>query len=559
MATSDSLSSSSLLDDQDESVRIAVKALGDMRNGHPSPRETREPLSHSAPTPALSVASTSQPPTSLPSPTISSIDAEMYGGGGALEPEFVKRMSHLPLVNSALRVYEQGKASSRVVKYGAEMMESGVKTISKPVIDRLPVNVEQLDEFACRQLDRVSNVSLRHAYGTLRIRVRFHDERFTDSSFPWFGFLAGQISSTVLRRRKSTRTRSKQHASRISITRQRRTNSYDQRRSPTPTPVPAEDADQQVAQRSRWHTVLLEAGGLSAALSEESLRRLRYCLSWLQYATAHIDAQIVVLRNFTAALQERHFSNQNGEETPLSEVHMHTLAHIRQDIVHTVRQVVDVVGKYAGGASLPEPARQRVKGFILTLPKRWAAAMRNGASAAPGSENERESVAAASAGRSRRHHQPKRERGVASVSATPQQSPTASPRIHPRIMAEDGHRRMTAGTAMVAAQRILTLATESLDMMRGVTGVVKDSLDRADAWVGRLRTVGIRGATEGEETDVERESVVPPSLKRRDSFDVPGTPTAPIDAPSPGVRLPLGRMSLEDEAEGSGRMDVDPA
>lgn len=33
-------------------------------------------------------------------------------------------------------------------------MESSVKSISKPVIDRLPVN--QLDEFACRQLDRVS-------------------------------------------------------------------------------------------------------------------------------------------------------------------------------------------------------------------------------------------------------------------------------------------------------------------------------------------------------------------------------------------------------------------
>ncbi len=46
----------------------------------------------------------------------------MYGGGGALEPEFVKRMSHLPLVNSALRVYEQGKASSRVVKVRREAL-----------------------------------------------------------------------------------------------------------------------------------------------------------------------------------------------------------------------------------------------------------------------------------------------------------------------------------------------------------------------------------------------------------------------------------------------------
>lgn len=32
-------------------------------------------------------------------------------------------------------------------------MESSVKTISRPVFDRLPVG--QLDEFACRQLDRV--------------------------------------------------------------------------------------------------------------------------------------------------------------------------------------------------------------------------------------------------------------------------------------------------------------------------------------------------------------------------------------------------------------------
>ena len=31
-------------------------------------------------------------------------------------PAFVERMSHIPFVNSALRVYEQGKASSRVVK-----------------------------------------------------------------------------------------------------------------------------------------------------------------------------------------------------------------------------------------------------------------------------------------------------------------------------------------------------------------------------------------------------------------------------------------------------------
>lgn len=39
---------------------------------------------------------------------------------------------------------------------------------------------------------------------------------------------------------------------------------------------------QQVAQRSRWQAMMLEAGGLSAAISEESMRRLKYCLQWLQ-------------------------------------------------------------------------------------------------------------------------------------------------------------------------------------------------------------------------------------------------------------------------------------
>jgi len=46
---------------------------------------------------------------------------------------------------------------------------------------------------------------------------------------------------------------------------------------------------------------------------------------------------------------------------------------VRHNIVNTVRQVVDVVSKYAGGA-LPEPARARVRGFILKLPQNWASA-----------------------------------------------------------------------------------------------------------------------------------------------------------------------------------------
>lgn len=55
--------------------------------------------------------------------------------------------------------------------------------------------------------------------------------------------------------------------------------------SRTPTPRQEDtalDNQQQVVQRSRWQAVLLEAGGIGAAVSEESMRRLKYCLQWLQ-------------------------------------------------------------------------------------------------------------------------------------------------------------------------------------------------------------------------------------------------------------------------------------
>jgi hypothetical protein len=60
-------------------------------------------------------------------------------------------------------------------------------------------------------------------------------------------------------------------------------------RSRTPTPTRTSTSRerepsqlQAVAQRSRWQAVLMEAGGLGAAMSEESMRRLKYCLHWLQ-------------------------------------------------------------------------------------------------------------------------------------------------------------------------------------------------------------------------------------------------------------------------------------
>lgn len=191
---------------------------------------------------------------------------------------------------------------------------------------------------------------------------------------------------------------------------------------------------------------------------------------------------------------------------------MRKLTDVRRDIVHTIRQVVDVVSKYAGGA-LPEPARGRVRGFILKLPQRWASKAGSGVVGAGGAGGiggggeressmrlgERETVAAAAGtgtgalrqrpGGQRRAAQ--RERGVEggrSGASSRAPSPAASRAVlvngGSSGTGESGSGNVVpASAALVASQRILALATESLDMMRNVTGVVKESLDRADAYV----------------------------------------------------------------------------
>lgn len=38
----------------------------------------------------------------------------------------------------------------------------------------------------------------------------------------------------------------------------------------------------QLVGKSTWHTMLVEASGISAAVSDESMRKMRYCLQCLQ-------------------------------------------------------------------------------------------------------------------------------------------------------------------------------------------------------------------------------------------------------------------------------------
>ncbi|KAH8103913.1 transcription factor Opi1-domain-containing protein [Cristinia sonorae] len=498
------------LDNEEESVRIAVRALGDMRN---SAVLASSPNTSFQPTPALSAASrSSSPSSSLRSPTTSVGDNEDMES-----PDFVSRVSHLPLVNTALRAYEHTKASSRVVKYGAEMMESSVKTISKPVIDRLPVN--QLDEFACRQLDRVS-------YYPEGADQEFQDERERGRS----GWSSSRQDPSELRNRGRHPSPDLKGKDRdISMLREDdRPPGSSHSRTPTPR---QEDTQQEMVPRSRWQTVLLEAGGIGAAVSEESMRRLKYCLQWLQYATDHIDSQIAVLRDFIASLQEQQPSNGSSLISPQ---HLHTLTTIRRDVVNTIRQVVDVVSKYAGGA-LPEPARSRVRDFILHLPQRWAQA------ASPTSENAPAPVGAKPDGKVKSERVSRSGRTATAPYSYGKGEAGPSPRSKPPSRATSpSHARQTNGcntahngAAMAhAAQKILTLAAESLDMLRAVTQVFKESLDKADAWVERLRIVGL-----------QRPQTLPPPI----TSSPPSPSLGPSTASPHHYREPLPPIALSPD------------
>jgi hypothetical protein len=73
-------------------------------------------------------------------------------------------------------------------------------------------------------------------------------------------------------------------------------------------------------------------------------------------------------------------------------------------------------------------------------------------------------------------------------------------------------------------------------MMRGVTGVVKDSLDRADAWVERLRVIGLQrnAVADTDSSSAEsRNALAPLDLMTHRSPVMAGDSTATSDVGTP--------------------------
>lgn len=235
---------------------------------------------------------------------------------------------------------------------------------------------------------------------------------------------------------------------------------------PTPSSVtrrpPHRTAQRAPISNSRWASVLLELGatasGLSLAVSYESRRSLKYCISWLQYAIAHTEHHIAVLR----ALIESMRQNPDTVVGPVAQ----QLVQIQTDITNIIRSVITVASRYASDA-LPDYACKLVRQFILSLPECWS--------------NKLASL----------------HLSEADLRATPTDSEKGViPAYLPTARCEQ------------AATKILTLAVESLDIIRNVAQVIGDVVDRADSWAERLRLVQF------EETDTIEEDEEPLSFDR---------------------------------------------
>jgi hypothetical protein len=170
-------------------------------------------------------------------------------------------------------------------------------------------------------------------------------------------------------------------------------------------------------------------------MSEESLRSLTYCLKWLKWANGRLNNAIVALRS---VLKEWDDSKQemdadastlSGDEKLSSHARLSQRVQVvKEDILRTLKLVVDIVSKYTGSA-LPENARNLVRRHLTSLPQRfWIASSSN---------------------------------------PPPDSCPLPSDEA-------------------TSAHRVLVLAQEGLDMMAQVSRVVNNTLVSAELWCERL-------------------------------------------------------------------------
>ncbi|KAG2224134.1 hypothetical protein INT45_000149 [Circinella minor] len=324
--------------------------------------------------------------------------------------------SDYTLVNSAWKAFQTSKES---VKYGAEMVES----FTAPIYERYgsskrpSIKVEDEDDATLATAKILAKTSISEHPERNSLRHRRGD------------------STTPIRSRPSSRSTSPHRP-------------YTLKHK---SPAVRHYKNNKDLQTSRWQQLILHAGSAAgttaAVVSEESMKCLRYCLSWLQYAMQHIERQMALLRSYLVSL-----ATHNNKKTVTKEI-LHqeenpdaTVASIKKEMVDTVRKVVDIVSRYAS-SSLPEQAKNTVRSYILELPKKWQVA-NSSTTLSPMTNNNNNS-----------------------------NNSVEDPQLHETSI------------------KLLNFGGESIEMLQSVSDVFSDTVDRADLWLDRLRVMGVTSTT----------------------------------------------------------------
>ncbi|KAJ1731047.1 transcriptional regulator opi1 [Coemansia biformis] len=383
------------------------------------------------------------------------------------------------------------------------------------------IGVAQLDDFACRQLTNLG-------YG-MPAQLYHNGAEAVSSSLSLTG------SSNL---RKRTKDQVDRQASDGMECEYRHGEERESLIPPQPAQQPQLPAQQpQLPQQPQHHaqadggsggsrgwgvgSLVASAKGRALAYREDSMRRLKYCLDWVAYATALLHQHIEDLRRLLALLQEAARTGIAAADgtamvaVPNASVLQqivqdaaHRLALARREIVHTVRKAVGVVSHYAG-AVLPGEARRQVRVMILSLPRRWASADTVlGASSSSGS------VSGSDGGST----------GIASNGS----SPLASPRHGPRA-------EMRPENAEAAARRTLVFATESFNMLDNVRSIFYNLHANAERWIGPSPAVP------QEETSQPPETV---PLTDVHAYRDPASSASPATLAPPPVRRPPRRLPV---------------
>ncbi|KAL8832815.1 MAG: hypothetical protein Q9170_004737 [Blastenia crenularia] len=256
----------------------------------------------------------------------------------------------------------------------------------------------------------------------------------------------------------------------------------DPSRQPKQDPAPQPNQNHPPYSASWRSQIITTTSGLGVAMNDRSLKSLKYCLSWLRWANRHVGS---LTKTLIDVIQEHTASHQEPSAPPNPEArsgvrsaykprdqgairrHMHDL---KIGIVETIGDATECVRVYASGA-LPENAFNLVQAHILSLPSRLL-------STAPARNKQSTSDQSMSSPSTSAQDVPAQGQG------TPAQSPPSEsglvqvppPNSEPCLPEYD----------VSSAQQVVLMATEALDMMSQISGIVAATIDSAETWLDRF-------------------------------------------------------------------------